>query len=331
MLMSFHIAVASVLWMMATMQTPLAQPTQSAPTLERIRGTTIGAIDLAKTEAWYTQWLDQKVRERGNVTKEMAASWGAPNSAGRSFIVFSTEAHPDVFIRAVAVDPVPGYRALTTWGWNAIEIIIDDIEALHARLKNSPFEFIGQPASLGVRYPTIHAMQVKGPSEEVLYLTTETGDRTKSSLPLPGALVGRPFIMVVAGPDIETMRSWYADAFNMMRQPINPSLATLTRTAQAAPAEAAYTISLLSMAQHGNMLQLDGFPSGPKARPSALGQLPPGVAMTSFDVKSLDALKLKYLATPQKLGGTAYGNARVATVAGTAGELIELIEAKMGG
>ena len=53
--------------------------------------------------------------------------------------------------------------------------------------------------------------------------------------------------------------------------------------------------------------------------------------MTSFDVKSLDALKLKYLATPQKLGGTAYGNARVATVAGTAGELIELIEAKMGG
>ncbi|MSO97284.1 MAG: hypothetical protein EXR11_03560 [Rhodospirillaceae bacterium] len=322
----------TVLFLTATALTTMAQaqtnPAPAQPKLERIRIATIGAVDVNEIEELYTKWLDQDVRERGTVTPEMAASWGAPKSAGRPYVVMGSGAHPDVSIRAVEIDPVPGYRALTTWGWNAIEIIIGDIDKLHAKLKNSPFEFIGQPASLGARYPTIHAMQVKGPSEEVLYLTTETGDRKKSNLPLPGALVGRPFIMVVAGPDIETMRSWYADTFSMQRQPINPSLAGLSRKAQGAAADVAYTISLLSMKQHGNMLQLDGFPATTKARPHAPGQLPPGVAMTSFEVRNLDALNLDYFSEPQMLDGIDYRGARSATVAGTAGELIELIEVK---
>jgi catechol 2,3-dioxygenase-like lactoylglutathione lyase family enzyme len=301
----------------------------SPPTLERIRIATIGARDVAETERLYTEWLGQSVRERGAVSAEMAASWGAAQSAGRPYVLLSSDAHPDVFIRAVEVDaPAGGYTALTTWGWNAIEIIVDDIDALHAALKNSPFRFIGGPASLGVRYPTIHAMQVVGPSQEVLYLTTETGDRSQSSLPLPGAAVGRPFIMVVAGPDIAAARDWWAETFAMTREPINPSLAGLARRAQGLPEDAPFTISLVRMAQHGNMIQLDGYPPGVGARASAPGQLPPGAAMTSFEVKTLEALRLDYLSPPRGLTGAAYGNARAATVIGPSGELIELIEKK---
>ncbi|MDX2142401.1 MAG: hypothetical protein SFV19_03510 [Rhodospirillaceae bacterium] len=303
--------------------------TAASPKLERIRIATIGARDVAETEQLYTAWLAQTVREHGTVGADLAASWGAPASAGKPYVLLSSDASPDVFIRAVQVDAPPGgYKALTTWGWNAIEIIIDDIDALHAKLKASPFQFIGGPASLGVRYPTIHAMQVVGPSQEVLYLTTETGDRSKSSLPLPGAGVGRTFIMVVAGPDIEISRAWWADTFGMQREPVNPSLANLARRAQGLGDDVPFTISLLRMKQHGNMLQLDGYPPGSAARPSAPGQLPPGVAMTSFEVRDLDALKLQFIAPPRALGGAAYGNSRAATAIGPSGELIELIEKK---
>lgn len=299
-----------------------------SPLLERIRIATIATPDVDKIESLYTTWLDQTVRERGTVKPELAATWGTPIAAGRRYILMSTVAHPDVFIRAIQIDPVPGYRAMTTWGWNAVEIIIDDINALYSKLTDSPFEFVGLPASLGARYPSIHAMQVKGPADEVLYLTTETGDRSNSSLPLPGGSVGRPFIMVVAGPDIGAMRDWWTSSFNLLPQAINTSLGKLTRAAQNASADAAFTISLVYLQQHGNMLQLDGYPTKTTSRPHAPGQLPPGVAMTSFDVADLDILDLPFIAPPTRISGAAYAGRRVATTTAPGSALVELIETK---
>jgi catechol 2,3-dioxygenase-like lactoylglutathione lyase family enzyme len=305
---------------------PRAQTAMPPPLLERIRIATIAAPDVTRIESLYTAWLGQTVRERGVVPAALAASWGAPAAAGRPYVLMSSDAHPDVFIRAVETDPAPGYKAMTTWGWNAIEIVIDDIDALYARLKDSPFTFIGLPKSLGARYPTIHAMQVKGPAEEVLYLTTEKGDRTTSPLPRAGALVGRPFIMVIAAPDIEELRSWWADTFLMERQAINTTMSDLTRTAQNAPADAVFTISLLYLKQHGNILQLDGYPPATTARPAAPGQLPPGVSVTSFEVADLDAIKAAFITPPVRQDGLAYGGARVATTVAPGGALVELIE-----
>ena len=92
----------------------------STPLLKRIRIATIAAPDVAAIESLYSTWLDQTVRERGTVQPELAISWGAPDAAGRAYVLLATDAHPDVFIRVVETDPVPGYRAMTTWGWNAI-------------------------------------------------------------------------------------------------------------------------------------------------------------------------------------------------------------------
>jgi len=226
--------LGALLWM----GTPMADAQQAAePALHRIKMATVNVPDMEQWSALYKEWLDYQVVEQGEVPAALAASWGAPASAGQRYAVMAPASGTDVFIRAVEGDRVPGYRAMTTWGWNAIEIIIDDIDVLYAKLKDSPFEFVGLPASLGARYPTIHAMQVKGPAEEVLYLTTETGDRSTSPLPLPGGLVDRPFIMVVAGPDIEAMRDWWTSSFNLPPLAINESLGKLTRTAQNAAAE----------------------------------------------------------------------------------------------
>jgi catechol 2,3-dioxygenase-like lactoylglutathione lyase family enzyme len=189
------------------------------PQLLRIRMATFSAADLDAVERDYGRWLGYKVRERGVVSPELAGSWGAPRAAGRAYLLMSSDAAPDVYIRAVQASPAAlalPYRPLTTYGWNGIELIVDDPDGLHAKLKDSPFRVIGEPAPLGA-YPSIRAFQVVGPSGEVLYLTAETGDRSRSLLPLPNGEVGRIFIMVVAGPDIEALLDFYTTPFGLTR------------------------------------------------------------------------------------------------------------------
>ncbi|MEQ8735699.1 MAG: VOC family protein [Rhodospirillaceae bacterium] len=294
--------------------------TKPVPKLKRIRIATIGAPDLKAVETLYGDWLGYAVVERGNVAENLAASWGAPKSAGRPFIVMQPESGADVFIRAVEIDPVPGYKAMTTWGWNAIEIICDDPDALYEKLLDSPFTLLGKPKGLN-NYPSIRATQFKGPAEDVLYFTTETGDRSNSLLPRPGAFIGRIFIMVVAGPDINDLQDWYADTFNMARGTINNSPVDLINEAQGLPLGSERPLTILRMAEHGNILELDGYGDNTGPRPHHDGQLPPGVAITSVMVESIDDLNVKTITPP-----ISFGSGRIATVIGPAGELLELIE-----
>lgn len=295
------------------------------PALQRIRMATVSTTDLAAFERDYSRWLGYQVRERGRISRAIARSWGAPAMQGRNYVLLSSPAAPDVFIRAVQTKRTPaGYAPLMTHGWNAIEIIVDDPDATYAKLRESPFRVIGEPAPLG-GYPSIRAFQVVGPSGEVLYLTAETGDRSKSILPLPGGEVGRIFIMVVAGPDIEALLDFYSSKFEMARGTARKRTVGVIKRAQGLGDDET-PLATMRLAQHGNLLEFDGYSSKASARPVERGELPPGIASTSFAVKSLDALRVEFVAPPAKLGGLAYGKQRVATVRGPAGELVELIE-----
>jgi len=300
----------------------MTQTTAAVSKLRRIKMATVAAHDLAAMESWYTKWLGYKVVERGQVAAGLAASWGAPANAGRPFISLAPAAGGDVYIRGVEIDVVPDYRALTTYGWNAIEIIIDDVYALRKQLESAPFEIIGEPHSLGGGFASIHAMQVKGPSEEVLYLTCETGDREKSSLPLPKSFVDRPFIMVLAGPDLEAMGEFYVDKFAMGRIPNFSSSLSMVVDALGIDAAHQFPLGLLRAAERGNNIEIDEYPKAATVRPRHAGQLPPGVAMTTFSVADLDALPLDFIAPP----AAHYGSVRSATFIGPAGELTELLE-----
>ncbi len=290
------------------------------PTLKRIKMATISVPEVNAIAPLYKQWLGYDTVARGEVAADLAASWGAPNSAGRPYVVMQPESGADVFIRAVEIDPVPDYKAMTTWGWNAIEIICDDPDAVYAKLIDSPFTHLGGPAGL-TNYPSIRATQFQGPADDVLYLTAETGDRSNSLLPRPGAFIGRIFIMVVAGPDIQALQDFYADTFNMERGPINNSPVDLINKAQGLPLSSERPLTIVGMANHGNILELDGYGDHTGPRPRNEGQLQPGIAMTSVTVDSLDDLDLDFITDPI----TAY-HTRAATVIGPAGELLELIE-----
>jgi catechol 2,3-dioxygenase-like lactoylglutathione lyase family enzyme len=318
---------------MGLVSTPLpAQTVATAaapqPQLLRIRMATFSAADLDAVERDYGRWLGYKVRERGVVSMELAGSWGAPRATGRAYLLMSSDAAPDVFIRAVQASPAAlalPYRPLTTFGWNGIELIVDDPDGLHAKLKDSPFRVIGEPAPLGA-YPSIRAFQVVGPSGEVLYLTAETGDRSRSLLPLPNGEVGRIFIMVVAGPDIEALLDFYTTPFGLTRnKPRSVPVGVVIRAQSLAPGTG-LPLTTTRLAQHGNLIEFDGYSPNAGPRPMPEGDLPLGIVSTSFAVRKLDELKLNSLAPPKRLPGLAYGGNHAASVRGPAGEWVELIE-----
>lgn len=296
------------------------------PQLQRVKMTTVSTGSIKAFERRYRKWLGYEVAERGKVSRSLAMSWGAPKTEGRSYILMNAPGSPEVFIRGVDAPPVRGYAPMTTWGWNAIEIIVDDPVGLRETFPGSPFTVIGEPKGLN-SYPSIVAFQVDGPDREVLYLTAETGDRQKSTLPLPNGPVGRVFIMVLAGPDVQALLDWYADAFNMTAGPARTTPIGVVQRAQGLSAGDEVGIGLIRLTEHGNLIEFDGYSaahSGP--RPFRPGELVPGIAITSFNVPDLDALELAYISPPTKRSGRAYDGARSATVRGPVGELIELIE-----
>ena len=52
------------------------------------------------------------------------------------------------------------------------------------------------------------------------------------------------------------------------------------------------------------------------------------MAMVSFTVPDLDAVRGEFLAPPQVVDAAPYGGRRVAVLRGAAGELVELVETR---
>jgi catechol 2,3-dioxygenase-like lactoylglutathione lyase family enzyme len=297
----------------------------AAAKLKRIKAATVATPDVSAAARWYAGALGYRIAERNVISPALAAAWGAPAMAGRTMVTLLPESGADVPIRIVEIDPMPAPEPLTTWGWSAIEIAVQDVDALYARLKRGwlapPIRLLGEPRALSPGSPIV-AMQLRGPAGEVLYLTANTGDRLKSNHPEPRSMVDRTFIAVLAGPDLAALKTFYRDRFALgdqgdMTLPV-PSRAV----AHGLPADHPYTISVVVLAERGNKIELDGFPPGATGpRPQWPGQLPPGTAMMSFSVAGFDGLDGATIAPPAAL----YGSLRAATFRGPAGELTELI------
>ncbi|MFM8342932.1 MAG: hypothetical protein ACKOB5_00205 [Betaproteobacteria bacterium] len=107
----------------------------------------------------------------------------------------------------------PGTAARPTrreHGWLALEILVRDVDAIAARLAaagGGGFELIGPAADLDVS-PAIRAMQLVGPSGEMLYLTQVKAPVPPFVIPLSSTLplerdLGALFIAVLSTPSRE--------------------------------------------------------------------------------------------------------------------------------
>lgn len=297
--------------------------------IQRIKIATVGTADVDKTKALYSEWLDYQVVEEGVISDQLATSWGTPALTGRPYTLMQGESGDDVYLRAIEVKQPEGYKAMTTYGWNAIEIIVEDPDAIYNKLMDSPFQHVGGPANLGGGMSSIRAVQFKGLSEEIFYFTTETGDRSKSSLLTPRADIDRPFIMVVAGPDARELTDFYSSTFGarevfFIETPIN-----VVSSAQGMPSDHLYPMGFIRLGEFSNSIEIDGYPESTGPRQTAEGDLPPGVSITSFTVSDLSLIDPSlFVSVPANPAGKAYQGNRTATIIGPAGELIELIEEK---
>ena len=295
-----------------------------------MRAATLSVADLDRSIKLYCDWLDYSVEEQGELGDALAASWGTPGAAGRRFAVLRPSSGLDIFIRLVENDIPAEFRALTTYGWSAIEVCVQDVLAVNERMLESPFEIIGPPRELD-GLPAIFPMQVKGPDEEIVYLTQIREDLPEFDLPRAQSLIDCLFILVMACSDMKASLDWMADHLDIAigRDEL---IIVYTMLAQAfgLPEEDPHTISTMV---HGKdvFLELDQMPPQATARPGADGELPPGVAIGTFWVPDFDDIDARntdlWITPPAVHDSCVYGSKRSGTLRALDGTLVEVVEA----
>lgn len=290
----------------------------------RIKIATINTPALEQSAADYQRWFGYEEAERGTVAPALAASWGAPGQAGRPYVVLKPTSGSEVFIRLVEGTPVPDYKPLRSFGWAAIELTVQDADALHEELKASPFKIIGPPAWLDFS-DAIYPMQCVGRAGEPLYLNQVNKDLPAFNLPLARTKVDHVFITILATPKLEEALKFYVDGFGWTQGNTFESPYSVINNAFGFPKEQKHRFSMTCVGREVNN-EIDQYPDGTVTRPRIAGELPPGVAMVSYITQSIDAAKVKFLSPPQSVSGVGYNGRRAATTVGAAGELIELIE-----
>lgn len=287
-----------------------------------ILAVTMTVSDLAPIEAAYGGYLGYKVVDRGQVPSDLADLWGAPLSAGKSYMVMQPESGADCFLRFIAIDPYPDYKPLTTYGWNSTELLVKDVDAVYEKLKSSPFEIVGTPRNLSTT-DQIKAMQVIGPAKELLYLTTvkdmSVGVGTAQSF------VDRPFIVINGGRDIAELIAFYRDTLNnKVTEPVPVRMSALNKV-RGFDIEMKHPLSTVAIGGPFK-IEVDQYPPGTVNRSIRPGDLPPSTAMVAFTVKNLDAVNVPFVKPPAAVKSFPYNGRRVGVIKGPSGELHELIE-----
>lgn len=295
-----------------------------------MRAATLSVADLNRSIDTYCEWLDYSVEEMGELESSLANSWGCPGAAGRRYAILRPASGRDIFIRFVENKIHPDYVALRTYGWAAIEICVQDVLKANERMEKSPFEIIGPPKELD-GLPAIYPMQVKGPDEEIVYLTQIREDLPAFDLPRAEALIDRLFILVMACSDMKASLNWLVDHVDFAIGRDHMEIVyTMLANAFGLPHEDQHVISTM-VHEKDVFLELDQMPSQATTRPGYDGELPQGIAIGSFIHPDFDALDAKckdlWVREPAVHTSPVYGGKRAGTVRALDGTLVEMIEA----
>lgn len=295
--------------------------------LSAIIAVTLTVSDISSVEETYGEYFGYRVVDRGKVTTAMSQVWQTPKLVGRDYILMQPESGEPVYLRVVQQDPVEGFAAMKTWGWNSNEILVQDTHAVHEKLKGSPFRIIGEPKGLSMN-PEVIAMQVMGPAEELIYLTRIPEGKSLFKLGSAKSFVDRTFIVVLGGPDMSAMRAFYSEQLGMPTMEPSDSTITVLAKAYGLPLDHPFQLGIVRFPQNF-LIELDEYPPEATARPQREGELPPGMAMVSFVVESLDTDGLQLQSEPRVIDTAPYHGRRVAVTIGAAGEWIELVEKEL--
>lgn len=290
----------------------------------RIVGGTIGTPDLDAALTDYRDRLGLAVVEHGPLAPDIAASWGCPGVAGARAAVLRPASGAACFVRLVEQLLPAGFVPTTTFGWAAYEITVQDVFGWPGRLEGTGFDIVGPPREIP-GLPYFVAMQMLGRGREMIYLNEVRQDTPASDLPRAESPVDHLFIVILASPDRAATMAWYATLLGLVEGDSHVIPYTMISKAFGQPLDTLYG---LSMAQVGRMpvIEIDDYPAAATPRARDAGKLPPGNALVTLAVDSLERPGLEFIAPPAVRQGVFYAGRRSATIVGNAGELLELIE-----
>jgi hypothetical protein len=291
--------------------------------MKLLRAATLSVADPVASAQRYVDWFDYRVVEEGRIAADLAQSWGAPGASGRPFVTLSPASGAAVYLRFIAGDPVAQYVPLRTFGWAAVEICVQDVLAVNERMRRSPFEIIGPPREID-GLPAIYPMQVKGPDQEIVYLTQIRTDLPAYDLPRAASAIDKLFILVLACSDLKASLRWFEH--HACLSPGREMDIVYTMLAQSfdLPVSSLHTIATMV---HGRdvFLELDQYPPAATPRPTRSGELPPGISLATLQHPDFDLLDGPWIAPPAAHRGVIYDGARAATLRAPDGSLLEVV------
>ncbi|MEY8210785.1 MAG: hypothetical protein RPT00_00865, partial [Gammaproteobacteria bacterium] len=248
--------------------------------LGKIAAVTISTSDLNKMVEVYQEFLRYRVTKSGQITSKESSAWGAENLKNADYVVMQPEKSDDFSFRFIHQPYQSNYIAFKSVGWNAAELIVEDVDGLAVQLENSPFKIIGSPADLSFT-KDIRAMQVMGPANEILYLTQFKNKVPEFDSPKPRCAVDQTFIVVLAGKSLDEMQGYFHANFKLPKATVIESRIRSISRVFNFPADTKYKAAALALKDQ-SMIELDELPKKGNNRLSLDGYLPAGIAMVSF-------------------------------------------------
>lgn len=279
--------------------------------------------NIETAEAAWRDWLGYRTVARGELTEQLCEVWDTPAAVGQAYCLMEPESGDPVFIRFIETgEPAPR----GSFGWCAAEFLVKDPDALAERLASSPFRRLGGPADLFPGPKAARAMQMVGPSGEIVYFTRILPGGSRFGLKGAKSEVDRAFIVPVGAPSITTMQDYYCNLLGLRKtEPmafINPIMAHVCDVSP----DTVFPTAIVPLPGRRFLIEIDQLPASTTPRPRRPGHLPPGQSMVTFLTTNLDAIDVPWRSPPLQLADAPYEGRRTAVTTGPAGEWLEVIE-----
>ena len=292
---------------------------------------TVPMDGLDETAGIYTTEFGWAKRWSG-VSGALGEAWGI--GPDRRMLYLAPEAETRGWLRLVE-GPTPPPAPLSTWGWNAIEICVVDVDAMLDQVSASPhFRVNGPPVDLAVSDdpPGQRAMQAVGPHGLQTFLTQVLYQIPGMELlvPPPGEKVGGIFISVLAARSYDQTMNFYRDGLGMELKLEFEYRPTAARE-QNWPEGDKIRIAALKT-RGATLVELGGYGdhAGPRQHPP--GELPAAIGMASFNTIDLEAAADRAVASGAQVvadrvvvSHPPYEGRASILVRAPGGELVELI------
>ena len=286
--------------------------------LGRITAVTITSPDLDRVVDIYSKYLKYRLVSSTRVSADQAKSWDAQSIENSEMVYMSPESSDDFFFRFVEQSSDNDYVPFGTFGWNAAELIVKDVDESAEKLIGSPFEVIGEPADLSFT-DQIRAMQILGPSKEIIYLTQFKSKLDEFDSPTPRCDIDQTFIVILAGENIDEMQSFLNETLSIKKAPPMQSRIRAISKVFGLPEDTKYKSAALAIKDQ-SLIELDEMPSDAGPRSCRNGFLPPGISIVSFI-----AHESKFLGESYDSNIPSFENVQAKTIKGMSGELIEIL------